>query len=107
MKLVLCFKDIRLGVLTFDGEKFCYNSIDEGEKQFSQFLTSKAYKLFGSKELEQNQLFEPFSSIVKNLRERSDLIKKCGADKNDCDFELLCAYAHLKQDRFGYNLLIE
>lgn len=107
MKLVLCFKDIKLGVLTCDEGKFFYDSIDEGEKQFSQFLSSKAYKLFGSKKLEQNQLFEPFSSMVKKIRERSDLMQKCKVDKNVDDFGLLWAYAHLKQDKFGYNLLID
>lgn len=107
MKLILCFKGIKLGSLTFDEGGYHYWSFEEGETQFLQFISSKAYKLFGSNNLTSCELFEPFSKMVKNIRERKDLMQKCFADQKTHDFQLLCSFARLKQDKFDYNLLIE
>lgn len=107
MKLILCFKDIKLGSLTYDEGAYHYHSFEEGEAQFLSYLSSKAYKLFGSNDFESQKLFEPFAKMVKSIRERKDLMQKCFANQNTNDFQLLCAFAQLKQDTFGYNLLVE
>ena len=106
MKLILCFKDIKLGTLDYDLGEFKYNSNTEGEKIFKQYLNSRTYNLFCSKNKIFHELPEPFSQFVKNIKEREDLSQMCvGQGSND--FDILCNYANLNQDRFGFNLKVE
>lgn len=106
VKLGLCFKDIELGTLSYDLGVYKYVSNKEGEERFRAFLNSRAYKLFDSKNLLSQELFEPFLTFANNIKARKDLSQMC-VSKGCDDFDILCAYAQFDQEKSGYHLIVK
>ena len=104
MKVVLCFKQLQLGELSYQNGLYEYNSNLSGENEFKNYLNSVNYTLFSSVGKKSAKLFEPFAQIVKNIRQRPDLMAACLIDENSSDFEVLCEYAKTNQFDAGFHL---
>ena len=105
MRIILCFNELQLGVLTFENNIYRYTSNQSEETLFKEYANSKFYKLFSSVDREGKTLFEPFAKMVKDIKQRPDLLSSCSLNKNSPDFEVLCKYAKNKQFLQGYHLI--
>lgn len=105
MKVILCFKQLQLGELGYQNGLYEYNSNVSDEKEFKNYLNSANYALFSSVGRKSAKLFEPFDKIVKDIRQRPDLMEFCSLDKYASDFEVLCEYAKTNQFNQGYHLI--
>lgn len=105
MRIILCFNELQLGVLTFENNIYRYTSNQSEETLFKEYANSKFYKLFSSVDREGKTLFEPFATIVKDIRQRPDLLELCSLASNSSDFEVLCEYAKTNQFDQGYHLI--
>ena len=107
MKVVLCFKQLQLGELSFQNGLYEYNSNLNGENEFKNYLNSANYGLFSSNGKKSAMLFEPFAKIVKDIKQRPDLMKFCSLDENSSDYEILCEYAKTNQFDAGFHLKLK
>ena len=105
MKVILCFKQLQLGELGYQNGLYEYNSNVSDEKEFKNYLNSANYALFSSVGRKSAKLFEPFDKIVKDIRQRPDLLGLCSLTSNSSDFEVLCEYAKTNQFNQGYHLI--
>lgn len=105
MKVILCFKQLQLGELSYQNGVYQYNSNVNDEKKFENYLNFANYKLFASRGRTSRTLEEPFATIVKDIRLRPDLLGLCLLTSNSSDFEVLCEYAKTNQFNQGYHLI--
>lgn len=105
MKVILCFKQLQLGELSYQNGVYQYNSNVNDEKKFENYLNFANYKLFASRGRTSRTLEEPFATIVKDIRLRPDLLELCSLTSNSSDFEILCEYAKTNQFNQGYHLI--
>ena len=77
MKVILCFKQLQLGELSYQNGVYQYNSNVNDEKKFENYLNFANYKLFASRGRTSRTLEEPFATIVKDIRQRPDLLGLC------------------------------
>lgn len=105
MKVILCFKQLQLGELSYQNGVYQYNSNVNDEKKFENYLNFANYKLFASRGRTSRTLEEPFVTIVKDIKQRPDLLELCLLTSNSSDFEILCEYAKTNQFNQGYHLI--
>lgn len=105
MKVVLCFKQLQLGELSYENGLYGYNSNLNGENEFRNYLNSTNYDLFSSSDKKSATLFEPFATIAKDIKQRPDLLRICSQNEDASDFEVLCGYAKTNQFSQGYHLI--
>ena len=77
MKVILCFKQLQLGEMSYQNGVYQYNSNVNDEKKFENYLNFANYKLFASRGRTSRTLEEPFATIVKDIRQRPDLLGLC------------------------------
>ena len=105
MKVILCFKQLQLGELSYQNGVYQYNSNVNDEKKFENYLNFANYKLFASRGRSSRTLEEPFATIVKDIWQIPGLLGLCSLTSNSSDFEVLCEYAKTNQFNQGYHLI--
>ena len=107
MKVVLYFKQFRLGELTYVNGEYVYNSCLEGEKQAKVFPSMLLYGLENSKDLKSDKLFEVFKVTRDNISVRQDILTDIGYVEGDDDFTMLAKYGKVKQNDFKFHIVTE
>ena len=102
MKIVLHFRQITLGDLKYDNGMYIYNSYEQGEREFASYLSYGLYGLQGSVNKASKELFSVFFDMIKNIRQRRDILNSAHIEDNDHDYVALLKYGRLAQcqDKF-------
>lgn len=107
MKVVLYFKDFRLGELTRFNGNYVYNSNPSGEEKAKNYPSMLFYNLYNSHNLVSYTLFPVFQELVDKIKRRKDILDKIGMYDYSHDFNILCGYGKLSQMDFGFNIKTE
>lgn len=107
-KISLYYKKIKLGELSFSNGVYFYNSLKGESFANDNYIGLVNYNLYNSNNLKSQVLFEFFKfQFLDKILKSEELLKMLNKNKNDEDFQILLAYAKIKQDNIGYNLKVE
>lgn len=107
MKIALYFKTFKLGELTFENNKYIYNSDLTGEAECKKYPSLQYYKLENSKNRSSDKLYPVFDDFKTQILKRPDILTEIGYTKNDNDYSLLYKYGKIKQNDFKYHIVSE
>ncbi len=100
MKILLCYREFELGTLTFENNKYIFNSNIENEKLATKKypIAMDFYYLANSVNRQSDEVFYEFEDYLIAAKERPDLIKKAKIYPIDSDFTKLFKLANLNFD---------
>ena len=107
MKIALYFKTFKLGELTFENNKYIYNSDLNGEVECKKYPSLQYYQLEDSSNRSNDKLYPIFEEIKSQILKRPDILTIIGYNKTDNDYILLYKYGKIKQNDFKYHIISE
>lgn len=103
MKVGLCYKDLLLGTLDFDGKDYIFEKNLDAKKDFEKYFKSKIFPF--TKDIQKSEnLFPIFETMLQDLDARKDIQLIIGYGKNDSKFKKLCKLSILEQPHLDYYL---
>ena len=100
----LYYKDILLGTLKKEQQKYIYTSSDTENLATINYFLIDYLPISNSKNRIFEKLPDPFATMYKEIKLRPDLIAKADIKNEDDEYEVLYKYAGIKQGNVEYSI---
>ncbi len=99
MKVMLCYKNYKLGTLEFDGKTYKYTLLDDSAAFIKKYSFIK-FPLANAKSERYDEMPYFFEKFVTDLVFNESMSRELDIDlEHETYFDVLCKYAKLKQDK--------
>ena len=102
MSVALYYKEFKLGILTYENNKFIYNSSIEESLALKKYVGLIDYNLTNSTNLKSDKLFRFFKiNFIDIATKREDILEKFETKPKN-DYEFLINLCKLSLDKFNF-----